>query len=132
MDMPSVLAKARQLGCDFIGLQETRRSGKTELSAAGYRVFCSGQEETEGRERLYGVALTVKESTCRKSVYTRRLVDERLTSMRFELTDECTAVNLVVAYPPTEANPNAELKEFFGRSLGTWLNRSQRRNCCSY
>ena len=28
-----VLAKAPQLGCDFIGLQETRRSGKT-------RVFC--------------------------------------------------------------------------------------------
>ena len=27
-----VLAKARQLGCDFIGLQETRRSRKT--------VFC--------------------------------------------------------------------------------------------
>ena len=44
-----VLAKARQLGCDFIGLQETRRSGKTELFAAGCRVFCSGQEETEGR-----------------------------------------------------------------------------------
>ena len=29
-----VLVKARQLGCDFIGLQETRRSGKTEFSAA--------------------------------------------------------------------------------------------------
>ena len=28
-----VLAKARQLRCDFLGLQETRRSGKT-------RVFC--------------------------------------------------------------------------------------------
>ena len=64
MDMPSVLAKARQLGCDFIGLQETRRSGKTEFSAAGYRVFCSGQEETEGRQRLYGVGLAVEQSIC--------------------------------------------------------------------
>ena len=45
-----VLAKVRQLGCDFIGLQETRRSGKTELPAAGYRIVCSPQEETEGRQ----------------------------------------------------------------------------------
>ena len=29
-----VLAKARQLGCDFVGLQETRRAGKTEFSKA--------------------------------------------------------------------------------------------------
>ena len=40
-----VLAKARQLGYDFIGQQETRRWGKTEFSAAGYRVFRSGQEK---------------------------------------------------------------------------------------
>ena len=33
-----VLAKARQLGCDFVGLQETRKPGKTEFSAAGYRL----------------------------------------------------------------------------------------------
>ena len=26
-----VLAKARQLGCDFVGLQETRRAVKTEF-----------------------------------------------------------------------------------------------------
>ena len=74
---------------NFIGLQETRRSGKTDLSAVGYRVFCSGQEETEGRQGLYGVGLAVKESICRKSVYTHQLIDERLISMRFELTDEC-------------------------------------------
>ena len=63
--------QARQLGCDFISLQETRRSGKTEFSAAGYRVFCSGQEETEGRQELYGVGLAVMESICRKSVHTQ-------------------------------------------------------------
>ena len=73
-----VLAKARQLGCDFTGLQETRRSGKAEFSAAGYRVFCSEQEETEGRQGLYGVELAVKESICRKSVYAHPLIDERL------------------------------------------------------
>ena len=127
-----VLAKAWQLECDFIGLQETRRSGKTEFCAGGYRVFGSGQEETEGRQGLYGVGLSVKESICRKSVYTLHLIDQRLMSMRFELTGECAVVNLVVAYAPTEANPNAELKEVFWKKLGTWLNRSQRRNCCLY
>ena len=87
-----VLAKARQLAYDLVGLQETRRSGKTEFSAAGYRVFSSGQEETEGRQGLYGVGLLVKESICRKSVYTHQLIDGRLMSMRFELTGECAAV----------------------------------------
>ena len=113
-----MLAKARQLGYDFNDLQETRRSGKTEFSAAEYRVFCSGQEETEGRQGLYGVGLAVKESTCRKSVYTHQLIVERLISMRFELTGECAAVNLVVPYSPREANPNAELKEVFWKKLG--------------
>ena len=105
-----VLGKARQVGCDFIGLQETRRSGKPEFPAAGCRVFCSGQEKTDCRQGLYRVGLAVKESICRKSVYTHQLIDERLMSMRFELTGECAAVNLVDAYAPTEANPNAELK----------------------
>ena len=57
-----VLAKGRQLGCDFIGLQEARRSGSTTFCAAGYRVFCSGQEKTNARQGLYGVGLAVKES----------------------------------------------------------------------
>ena len=45
-------------------------------------------------------------------------IDERLMSMRFELTGECAAVHLVVAYAPTEANLNAELKEVFWKKLG--------------
>ena len=35
-----VLAKGRQLGCYFIDLQETRRSGSTAFSAVGYQVSC--------------------------------------------------------------------------------------------
>ena len=104
-----VLAKARQLGCDF-GLRETRRAGKTEFSTAGYQVFCSGQEETEGRQGLHGLGLAIRETICRKSVYTHQLIDE-LMSMRFELTGESVAINLVVAYAPTEANPNTQLNE---------------------
>ena len=92
-----VLAKGRQLGCDFIVLQETRRSGSTTLRAAGYRVFCSGQEKTAVRQGLYGVSLAVKESLCSKSVYTHQFIDERLMSMRFELASKCGAVNFVLA-----------------------------------
>ena len=38
-----VLTKRRQLGCDFIDMEESRRSGSTTFRAAGYRVFCAGQ-----------------------------------------------------------------------------------------
>ena len=46
------------------------------------------------------------------------MVDERRMSMRFESTGECAAVNLVAAYAPSEANPNAELKEVLWKKLG--------------
>ena len=35
-----LLQKCKVLGCDVIGLQETRRPGRIEFVAAGYRVFC--------------------------------------------------------------------------------------------
>ena len=76
------------------------------------------QEETEGRQGLYGVGLAVKESTSRKSFYTYQLIDERLMPMRFGLTGECAALNLVIAYAPTETNPNTELKEVSCNKLG--------------
>ena len=63
-----VLAKARNLGCDFVVLQKTRRAERTEFSAAGRGVFCSGQEGTESRQGLYGVGLAVKETICLKPV----------------------------------------------------------------
>ena len=124
-----MLAKARQLGCDFIGPQETRRSGNPESSAAGYRVFCSGQKETKGRQGLYGVGLAVKESIYRKFVYTHQLIDERLMPMRFELTGECAAVNLVVVYAPTEASPNTALKEVFWKNLGHLVEQIPTKEC---
>ena len=46
------------------------------------------------------------------------MTDERLMSMPFEFTGECAAANLVVAYTPTETNPNPELKEVFQKKWG--------------
>ena len=52
--------------------------------------------------------------------------------MRFELTGVYAAVNLIVTYTPTAANPETELNEVFERRRGPLLNISQRRNACSY
>ena len=43
-----LLQKCKMLDCDVIGLQETRRPGRTEFAAAGYRVFCSGVDGRTG------------------------------------------------------------------------------------
>ena len=59
------LQKCKVLGCDVIGLQETRRLGRTEFAAAGYRVFCSGVDGSTGRAGQHGVGLVVKESIIR-------------------------------------------------------------------
>ena len=39
-----VLSVYDRLGCDVIGLQETRRSGYSAFSQAGYLVYCSKGE----------------------------------------------------------------------------------------
>ena len=62
-----LLQKCKVLGCDVIGLQETRRPGRTEFAAAGYRVFCSGVDGSTGRAGQHGVGLAVKESIIREA-----------------------------------------------------------------
>ena len=54
----SVLYEAARLDISGVGLQETRRAGRTEFAAAGFRVFCCGSE-AGGH---HGVGLAVKES----------------------------------------------------------------------
>ena len=107
------------------------RSGNTEFAPAGYRTFCSGKEETEDRQGLYGVGLAVKASICRKPVYTHQLIDERLMSMRVELTGECAAVNVVVAYAPTEAKPNTDLNDVLSKKLAHLVENISTKECLS-
>ena len=72
----------------------------TEFSALAKKNRKAGKDCT-------GVGLGVRETICRKSaVDAHQLIDERLMSMRFELTGESVAINLVVDYAPTEANLN--------------------------
>ena len=60
----------------------------------------------EGRQGLYGVGLVVRKTICSASVYTHQLIDERLMSMRFELTGESVTISLLIVatYTPAEAN----------------------------
>ena len=101
----SVLYEAARLDISVVGLQETRRPGRTEFAAAGFRVFCCGSE-VGGH---HGVGSAVKESTCSNSTYTTEYVDERLMAMRFEISGQRGPVNFVSAYEPTEVT-NDETK----------------------
>ena len=109
-----LLQKCKVLGCDVIGLQGTRRPGRTEFAAAGYCVFCSGVDGRSGRAGQHGLGLSVKESIIREARWTQGLTNERLMSMTFNLTDKSNAVTFVVAYGPTDTVSNTrEQKDAF-------------------
>ena len=92
-----VLHEATAKNIAVLGIQETRRPGRTVSTAARYRVFYSGSVQV-GQQ---GVALAVKESICKTSKFTSEDVNERLMSMRFEMSGQHQAVNFVVGYAPT-------------------------------
>ena len=120
----ALLQKCKVLGCDVIGLQETRRPGRTEFAAAGYRVFCSGEDGSTGRAGQHGVGLAVKESIIREATWTQELTDERLMSMTFNLAGKSNAVTFVVAYGPTDTVSNTrEQKDVFWADLETAVSR---------
>ena len=58
-----VLHEAAALNIAVLGIQQTRRPGRTVSTAAGYRVLYSGSVQ-RGRQ---GVSLAVKESICKTS-----------------------------------------------------------------
>ena len=116
----SFLYEAARLDILVVGLQETRRAGRTEFAAAGFRVFCYASE-AGGH---YGVGLAVKESICNNSTY----VDERLVAMRFEISGQSRVVNLVSAYAPTEVSKD-ETKQAFWDRLGSLVRRIPAREC---
>ena len=92
MDMPSVCWRRRG-NLDMTSLASRKRGD------GGRQSFLLQGTGSFALDKKNGVGLAVKESICRKSVYTHQLVDERLMSMRFELTGECAAVNLVFDCP---------------------------------
>ena len=118
------MQKCKVLGCDVIGLQETRRPGRTEFATAGYRVFCSGVDGSTGRTGQHGVGLAVKESIIREATWTQELTNERLMSMTFNLTGKSNAVTFIVAYGPTYTVSNTrEHKTVFWADLESAVSR---------
>ena len=76
-----LLQKCKVLGCDIIGLQETRRAGATEFVAAGYNVVFSGEDGSSGGAGQHGVGPAVKGSVIREATWTQELMNERLVSV---------------------------------------------------
>ena len=62
-----VLSVYDRLGCDVIGLQETRHSGHSVFSQADYSVYYNGAcgGENGGKKGQGGVGLVVRTSTTR-------------------------------------------------------------------
>ena len=58
-------------GCDVIGLQEIKRDGISEIVAAGYRVYFSGDcTGVRGKKGQHGVGLALKNKSLKKLVRT--------------------------------------------------------------
>ena len=112
-----VLSVYDRLGCDVIGLQETRRSGHSAFSQAGYLVYCSGEcgGKNSGKNGQGGVGLAVRTSITRPT-RPPEFISDRLLKVTLELQGRAEAVTFVVAYAPTETQ-NANKKHAFWTSL---------------
>ena len=121
-----LLQKCKVLDCDVIGLQETRRPGRTEFAAAGYPVFCSGIDGSTGRAGQHGVGLAVKESIIRGATWTQELTNERLVSMTFNLTGKSNAIAFVVAYGVSNTR---QQKDVFWADLESVVSRVPSSDC---
>ena len=112
-----VLSVYDRLGCGVIGLQETRRSGHSPFSQAGYMVYCSGEcgGKNSGKKGQEGVGLAVRTSITR-ATRPPEFISDRLLKVTLELQGRAKAVTFVVAYAPTETQ-NANKKHTFWTSL---------------
>ena len=112
-----VLSVYDRLGCDVIGLQETRRSGHSAFSQAGYVVYCSGEcgDENGGKKGQGGVGLAVRTSITR-AARPPEFISDRLLKVTLELRGRAKAVTFFVAYAPTEIH-DASKKHAFWTTL---------------
>ena len=117
LDVSSVYDR---LGCDIIGLQQTRRSGQSAFSQAGYLVYCSGEcgGENDGKKGQIGVGLAVRNSiTC--AARPPEFISDRLLKVTLVLRGRAKAVTFFVAYAPTETHDASKKHSFW-----TTLNRA--------
>ena len=81
-----VLDVNREMGCDIIALQGTRRSGQSALLQAGCVVYCSGESggEREGKKGEGGVGLAVRKSIFRAEARPPEFINDRLLKVTLE------------------------------------------------
>ena len=100
----SLLRSCAAKGCDVLGLRETKRDGTSEIVAAGYRVYFSGDcSRVKGRKGQHGVGLAVKKEIVEKAGkdgIAIECISARLLKARISI--KSTFVTFVVAYAPTE------------------------------
>ena len=115
-----ILSVYDRLGCDVIGLQETRRSGQSGFSQAGYLVYCSGEcgDENGGKKGQGGVGLAVRISITR-AAHPPEFSSDRLLKVTLELRGRAKAVTFFVAYAPTETHDASKKHAFW-----TFLDRA--------
>ena len=112
-----VLSLYDRLGCDVIGLQETRHSGQSAFSQAGYLVYYSGEcgDENGGKKGQGGVGLAVRTSINR-AARPPEFIHDRLLKVTLELRGRAKVVTFFVVYAPTETH-NASNKHAFWTTL---------------
>ena len=112
-----VLSVYDRLECDVIGLQETRRSGHSAFSQAGYLVYCSSEcgGKNGGKKGQGGVGLAVRASITR-AAHPPEFISDCVLKVTLELRGRAKAVTFVVAYAPTERR-NPSNKHAFCTSL---------------
>ena len=95
-----VLSMYNQLGCDVIGLQETRRSGRSAFNQGGYLVYCSGESggENGGKKGQGGVGLAVRTSITR-AARPPEFTSDRLLKVTLELRVEPKPLRLLSHMP---------------------------------
>ena len=99
-----VLHVYEEMGCDIIGLQEMRRSGRSALVQTGYDFYCSDESggDGEGKKGQGGVGLAVRKSISRAEARPPESISDRLLKVTLKLCGQARAMMFVVGYAPTD------------------------------
>ena len=100
----------QEMGCDIVGLQETRRSGQSALLQVGCIVYCSGEPggDKEGKNRQVGVGLAVCKSISRAEARSPEFISDRLLKVTLELCGRARTMTFLVGYAPTDTQSDGK------------------------
>ena len=93
-----VLSMHGRLGCDVIGLQDTRRSGHSAFSQADYLVYCGGEcgGENGGKKGKSGVGLAVIRASLTRAARPPEFISDPLLKVTLELRGRAESATFFV------------------------------------